>query len=71
FNNQKIVNYIAHFNSYDILKKGSHLLGAYKRKIFSKENTRFMYCPQKVRQIIYPKDLVLYCTGLSPFSFTL
>ncbi|HET3270608.1 TPA: hypothetical protein VSL11_001337 [Streptococcus pneumoniae] len=42
FNNQKIVNYIAHFNSYDILKKGSHLLGAYKRKIFSKENTRFL-----------------------------
>lgn len=41
FNNQKIVNYIAHFNSYDILKKGSHLSGAYKRKIFSKENTRF------------------------------
>ncbi|CIU30173.1 phosphoesterase [Streptococcus pneumoniae] len=71
FNNQKIVNYIAHFNSYNILKKGSHLSGAYKRKIFSKENTRFMYCPQKVRQIIYPKDLVLYCTGLSPFSFTL
>ncbi len=30
-----------------------------------------LYCPQKVRQIIYPKDLVLYCTGLSPFSFTL
>ncbi|MBM4648584.1 hypothetical protein GJV86_10660 [Streptococcus pneumoniae] len=22
-------------------------------------------------QLIYPKDLVLYCTGLSPFSFTL
>lgn len=42
FNNQKIVNYIAHFNSYDILKKGSHLSGAYKRKIFSKENTRFL-----------------------------
>ncbi|HFZ4246688.1 TPA: hypothetical protein ACIKJL_001953 [Streptococcus pneumoniae] len=42
FNNQKIVNYIAHFNSYDILKKDSHLLGAYKRKIFSKENTRFL-----------------------------
>ncbi|VRR02860.1 SMC faily protein [Streptococcus pneumoniae] len=42
FNNQKIVNYIAHFNSYDILKKGSHLLGAYKRKIFSKENTRLL-----------------------------
>lgn len=42
FNNQKIVNYIAHFNSYDILKKGSHLLGAYKRKFFSKENTRFL-----------------------------
>lgn len=42
FNNQKIVNYIVHFNSYDILKKGSHLLGAYKRKIFSKENTRFL-----------------------------
>lgn len=42
FNNQKIVNYIAHFNSYDILKKGSHLSGAYKRKIFSKENTRFI-----------------------------
>ena len=42
FNKQKIVNYIAHFNSYDILKKGSHLLGAYKRKIFSKENTRFL-----------------------------
>ncbi|HEU8183260.1 TPA: hypothetical protein VWK41_000442 [Streptococcus pneumoniae] len=42
FNNQKIVNYIAHFNSYDILKKSSHLLGAYKRKIFSKENTRFL-----------------------------
>lgn len=42
FNNQKIVNYIAHFNSYDILKKGSHLLGAYKRKIFSKENTLFL-----------------------------
>lgn len=42
FNNQKIVNYIAHFNSYDILKKGSYLLGAYKRKIFSKENTRFL-----------------------------
>ncbi|HEU1209102.1 TPA: hypothetical protein VU388_000193 [Streptococcus pneumoniae] len=42
FNNQKIVNYIANFNSYDILKKGSHLLGAYKRKIFSKENTRFL-----------------------------
>lgn len=42
FNNQKIVNYIAHFNSYDILKKGSHLLGAYERKIFSKENTRFL-----------------------------
>ncbi|MGI0267578.1 hypothetical protein ACRE0P_08885 [Streptococcus pneumoniae] len=41
FNNQKIVNYIAHFNSYDILKKGSHLSGAYKRKNFSKENTRF------------------------------
>ena len=31
----------------------------------------FMYWPQKVRQLIYPKDLVLYCTGLSPFSFTL
>lgn len=42
FNNQKIVNYIAHFNSYDILKKGSHLSGAYKRKIFSKENTQFL-----------------------------
>ncbi|VNJ23323.1 SMC faily protein [Streptococcus pneumoniae] len=42
FNNQKIVNYIAHFNSYNILKKGSHLSGAYKRKIFSKENTRFL-----------------------------
>ncbi|HEU6138402.1 TPA: AAA family ATPase, partial [Streptococcus pneumoniae] len=42
FNNQKIVNYIAHFNSYNILKKGSHLSGAYKRKIFSKENTRFI-----------------------------
>ncbi|MDS5541677.1 hypothetical protein RQY73_08745 [Streptococcus pneumoniae] len=42
FNNQKIVNYIAHFNSYDILKKASHLSGAYKRKIFSKENTRFL-----------------------------
>ena len=26
-----------------------------------------MYWPQKVRQLIYPKDLVLYCTGLSPF----
>ena len=39
---KKIVNYIAHFNSYDILKKGSHLLGAYKRKIFSIENTRFL-----------------------------
>ena len=37
-------------------------------------NTRIqeeLYWPQKVRQIIYPKDLVLYCTGLSPFSFTL
>lgn len=42
FNNQKIVNYIAHFNSYDILKKGSHLSGAYKQKIFSKENTQFL-----------------------------
>ena len=31
----------------------------------------FVYWPQKVRQLIYPKDLVLYCTGLSPFSFTL
>ena len=30
-----------------------------------------MYWPQKVRQLIYPKDLVLYCTGLSPFSFIL
>ncbi len=30
-----------------------------------------LYCPPKVRQLIYPKDLVLYCTGLSPFSFTL
>ena len=30
-----------------------------------------MYWPQKVRQLIYPKDLVLYCTGLSPFNFTL
>ena len=30
-----------------------------------------MYWPQKVRQLIYPKDLVLYCTGLSPFSFVL
>ncbi|HHV8365354.1 TPA: ATP-binding cassette domain-containing protein, partial [Streptococcus pneumoniae] len=26
-----------------------------------------VYCPQKVRQLIYSKDLVLYCTGLSPF----
>ena len=26
---------------------------------------------QKVRQLIYPKDLVLYCTGPSPFNFTL
>ena len=31
----------------------------------------WMYWPQKVRQLIYPKDLVLYCTELSPFSFTL
>ena len=30
-----------------------------------------LYCPPKVRQLIYPKDLVLYCTGLSPFSFNL
>ena len=30
-----------------------------------------LYCPQKVRQLIYSKDLVLYCTGLSPFSLTL
>ena len=30
-----------------------------------------MYWSQKVRQLIYPKDLVLYYTGLSPFSFTL
>ena len=36
-----------------------------------KKDTQEMYCPQKVRQLIYPKDLVLYCTGLSPFSFTL
>ena len=39
----------------------------------SKQNNikQEMYWPQKVRQLIYPKDLVLYCTGLSPFSFTL
>ncbi len=31
-----------------------------------------LYCPpKKVRQLIYPKDLVLYCTELSPFSFIL
>ena len=30
-----------------------------------------LYWPQKVRQLIYPKDLVLYCTGLNPFNFTL
>ncbi|RRR09881.1 hypothetical protein CWI15_02900 [Streptococcus pneumoniae] len=36
-----------------------------------KNKTPFLYCPPKVRQLIYPKDLVLYCTGLSPFSFTL
>ncbi|HEM3547002.1 TPA: recombinase RecF, partial [Streptococcus suis] len=42
FNNQNIINYIAHFNSYNILKKGSHLSGAYKRQVFTKENTRFI-----------------------------
>ncbi|MGV3163330.1 hypothetical protein ACEF17_09795 [Streptococcus hyovaginalis] len=26
----------------DILKKGSHLSGAYKRQVFTKENTRFI-----------------------------
>ncbi len=36
-----------------------------------KEKSPYLYCPQKVRHLIYPKDLVLYCTGLSPFSFTL
>ena len=39
--------------------------------ISSNKKPQHMYCPQKVRQIIYSKDLVLYCTGLSPFSFTL
>ena len=32
-----------------------------------KENTPGVYWPQKVRPFIYTKDLVLYCTGLSPF----
>ncbi len=37
FNNQNIINYIAHFNSYNILKKGSHLSGAYKRQVLQKK----------------------------------
>lgn len=64
FNNQKIVNYIAHFNSYDILKKGSHLLGAYKRKIFSKENTRFLEFNIKSKESSQQLDILYKEVGV-------
>ncbi|HEU3352953.1 SMC faily protein [Streptococcus pneumoniae] len=64
FNNQKIVNYIAHFNSYDILKKGSHLSGAYKRKIFSKENTRFLEFNIKSKESSQQLDILYKEVGV-------
>ena len=53
---QAIADYINYYNNKRIKVKPKGL-----------SPVQDLYWPQKVRQLIYPKDLVLYCTGLSPF----
>ena len=42
FNENKILNYIAHFNTANILRKEAQLSGAYKKSLLSPDNIRFI-----------------------------
>ena len=63
-----ILSFFLPFATYGVYNYGLRAISNVKD---NKKDLNRMYWPQKVRQLIYPKDLVLYCTGLSPFSFTL
>ena len=63
-----ILSFFLPFVTYGVYNYGLRTISNVKD---NKKDLNRMYWPPKVRQLIYPKDLVLYCTGLSPFSFTL
>ena len=54
-----------------LAKKMCHKMNPVMAIFKYKRNEATMYRPKKVRQLIKAKYLVLYCTGLSPFNFTL